>query len=127
MAQLSEVRQASLDMTNKVFKLGMKYVKHQVIAKFVVGIFKPRIDKIIQNEAPEKELIDAMWEIKKIIDPTLIKLNQVEQVLEGRELNEPKMQAKVEQLLLRNNNFVPTEKKIDTVKAAEILARLRNG
>ena len=127
MALLSEVRQSSLDMVNDIFQIGLKYVKHRKVGAFFINLFKPHLDRIIKFDAPEKDLIDVMWLVKKKIDPVLAKLNQVEQVLEGRELNDPKMQAAVEQLLLKNNNFIPVEKKIDTAKAAEILARLRNG
>lgn len=127
MDQLSEVRQSALDMTRDIFNIGMKYVKHKTLATFFLGIFKPRIESIIVKEAPEQELVNVMWAVKRKIDPTLAKLNQVEAVLETKSLNDPKIQAAVEAMILKNNNFAPVENKIDTEKAAEILARLRHG
>lgn len=121
--QLSEVRKSSLEMVNGIFQIGMKYVKHQTLASFFVRIFKPRIDRIISLEAPEKELIDVMWSVKNQIDPVLEKIEQAQSVIKGRELNEPKIQAQVEKLLLKNNSFVKHDL-IDENKAAEILGRL---
>lgn len=124
---LSEVRKSSLDMTNKVFQLGMKYVKHQTLANFFIRFFKPRIDRIITVEAPESELLDAMYDMKEIIDPVLSKIEQAQTIIKGRELNDSKMQMQVEKLLLKNNDFVKKENKIDEARAAQILSRLKNG
>jgi len=121
---LSEVRKTSLDMVNKIFDHGMRYVKHKTIATFFLSFFKPRLVKIISSEAPENELVEVMWMVKKDIDPLLAKFQKIEDVLEMRKLNEGKTQAFVEGLLLKDvKPYVPA--KIDENKAAEILMRLK--
>jgi len=125
---LSEIRETSISLFNDIFGIGLKYVKHKTIASFFISLFKPRMDSIIKSEAPEKDLLEVMWLIKKKIDPVLAKFDKIESVLEARGLNDEKMQHKVENLLLKDvQAFIPKEIKIDEQKASEILARLRNG
>ena len=120
MAQ-NEIRQTALELSNDVFEIGWKYVKHKRIASFFSAIFRPRLQKIITEEATEKELLDAMWSIKKKIDKTFSRMNNVEDVLKSRELNrtkENKMQNFVEHVVLKkdrslipNTDIIQNEKK----------------
>ena len=125
---ISEVRKTSLEMVNKIFTHGMKYVKHKTIATFFLGIFKPRLESIIRKEAPEQELVEVMWMVKKDIDPLLSKFQKIEDVIDMRKLNEgTKAQAFVEATLLRDvQPYIPKQIKIDEQKAVEILMRLKN-
>jgi len=123
----SEIRNAALRMTDRVFSIGMNYVKHQTFARFFVGLFKPRMDKIIMFEATEQELLKVMFDIENEIQFVLKKINIVNEVKDAAKYNSPQMQKTVENLVLKNNAFVPNfpkPKPINEKKAAEILEKL---
>ena len=120
---ISEVKKTALEITNDIFAIGQKYVKHRRIAAFFTKFFKPHLDKVTLG-APDDDIIQVMTLVKNKIDRTFKQLDIVEQVAEAKEYNDPKIQAQVEKIILKNNVFAP---KIDEVKAAKILERLRNG
>lgn len=125
---LSEIRQTALDNFNDIFSDGLKYVKHRTLANFFIGLFKPRIDNIIKKEAPEQELLAAMWKVKKRLDVTLKKFDKIENIIEAEKLNPEGLHPIIREQLLKDVKvLVPQEFKIDESKATEILRRLKVG
>jgi len=121
---ISEVKKTALEITNDIFAIGQKYVKHRRIAAFFSRFFKPHLDKVTLG-APDDDIIQVMKLVKNKIDKTFKDLDIVEQLQEQRELNDPNIQAHVEKIILKNNIF--GDRKINEDKAAEILRRLQNG
>ena len=64
----------------------MKYVKHNTFKAFFGKFFKPRIDKVISTEASMKDIMAAMWFIKKEIDDIFKEFDTAEMIQEGESL-----------------------------------------
>ena len=92
------VRQECVNITNHILDFSRKFVKHQTIMGFVYGIFQPRINKIILNEASDEDIKTMIVFIKGKVDGLYSQVDQAEQLKEARKLNSPEMTKKLESL-----------------------------
>jgi hypothetical protein len=75
---ISKIRLESYNISNQIWIIGQKYVKHQTIARFFNMFFKPRLDNIILYQATEQELKDVLWSVKQKIDPLFAKMDTLQ-------------------------------------------------
>ena len=87
----TKIRNLALEITNDLYSIGRKYVKHQTIIWFFEKFFKPRVDNIIINDATEAELKQIMFSCKEKLNKAFRALDTVEELKEASKVNEPEM------------------------------------
>ena len=78
------LRKESRAIVDDLHDFGLKYVKHKTIAEFFIRFYKPRIDKIIMEEASIEDIRAVLWTVKKRVDKLYGMLDTVEQLQESK-------------------------------------------
>jgi len=90
----SRVRLEAYNISNEIWVIGQKYVKHRTIANFFNMFFKPRLDRIILQEATEAELKEVLWSVKQKIDPLFKNMDTIAEI-QNPALNDPELTKKL--------------------------------
>jgi len=92
----NNVREKAILIINNLEGVYLKYAKHQKIAGVLLNWIKPHMINVIQNQIPEEELKQILWECKRQIEGLDIQMNKAEPLVESRQFNPPNQQKFVE-------------------------------
>jgi len=94
----NNVREKAILIINNLEGVYLKYAKHQKIAGVLLNWIKPHMINVIQNQIPEAELRQILWDCKKQIEGLDTQMNRAEELIQAKKVNPPKQHEFVESI-----------------------------
>ena len=94
----SKVRQTALNIFFKMDKLAGEYTRHKRIKAIFDRIVKPKAVRNITQVIPEARLREILKDCYFELKPIFEEIQEADQIIAARKLNDPKIQKAVESL-----------------------------